>query len=214
MKKTALPFGIYGITADEFSKGRSCSFVVKEMLAAGVKIIQYREKENKSIREKWKDCLEIRKMTRDAGALFFVNDSIDLAMLVDADGVHIGQDDLPVAEVRKLIGNKIIGLSTHSPEQAKAAINDGADYIGVGPIYRTFTKKDVGEPLGFDYLDYVSKEVELPFVAIGGIKESNLDEVIRHGAKTIALVTEIVSADDIKATAAKLVNRMREAGLS
>jgi thiamine-phosphate pyrophosphorylase len=120
-------------------------------------------------------------------------------MLVKADGIHLGQDDLPVEKVRELVGSEmIIGLSTHSPEQAQDAVRRGADYIGVGPIYRTYTKKDVCEPVGLEYLDYVVKSINIPFVAIGGIKESNMDEVISRGAKCVAMVTEIVGAENIE----------------
>ena len=206
----ALPAGIYGITAEIYSNGRKNTDVVREMLLGGIKIIQYREKEEKSIREKYNECMEIRKMTRDAGALFLVNDFIDIALLADADGVHIGQDDLPVAEVRKLIGDKIIGVSTHSPEQALKALSDGADYIGVGPIYKTYTKKNVCEPVNLSYLDYVLQNINLSSVAIGGIKEHNIREVLKHGAKTVALVTEIVGADDIAGKAKKILSIMEE----
>jgi thiamine-phosphate pyrophosphorylase len=131
---------------------------------------------------------------------FLVNDHIDIAMLVDADGVHIGQNDLPPEKVRQLIGpQKIIGLSTHSPAQAQSAVQNGCvDYIGVGPLFTTQTKKNVCAPVGLEYLDYVASHISLPFVAIGGIKEHNIHTVKRHGAKIIALVTEIVGADDIE----------------
>ena len=113
-------------------------------------------------------------------------------------GLHVGQDDLPVASVRKLIGSdKIIGLSTHSPEQAHEAILAGADYIGVGPIFATQTKEDVCAPVGFSYLEYVAGNLDIPFVAIGGIKCHNLQEVVSRGARTVCMVTEIVGAGDI-----------------
>jgi len=144
-------------------------------------------------------------MTREAGVLFIVNDYVDIAQLVDADGVHVGQDDFPVAEVRRLIGpDKLIGLSTHNPEQAAAAVIAGADYIGVGPIFSTRTKDDVCAPVGLGYLDHVVRTCPLPFVAIGGIKEHNLGQVLDHGAKTVCLVTEIVGAGEIAATVRRL----------
>jgi thiamine-phosphate pyrophosphorylase len=123
-----------------------------------------------------------------------------LALLVGADGVHVGQDDLPVEAVRRLAGpDMIIGLSTHSPEQAQAALKMEVDYIGVGPIFLTNTKKDVCAPVGLEYLEYVVQNIPLPFVAIGGIKEHNILEVRKRGAACICLVTEIVGAIDIKA---------------
>ncbi len=190
---------IYGITAEEYSRGRSNIEVVSQMIDAGIKVIQYREKD-KSMRQKYEECLKIRDMTREVGVTFIVNDHPDLALLVGADGVHLGQDDLPPERVRELVGDgMIIGLSTHSPAQAEAAVKSGVDYIGVGPIFATKTKKDVCEPVGLEYLDYVVQNIKLPFVAIGGIKEHNIAEVSRRGARCIALVTEIVGAEDIGA---------------
>ncbi len=133
-----------------------------------------------------------------------VNDFVDIALLVDADGVHVGQDDLPVDLVRRLVGDKIIGLSTHSPDQARAAEAAGADYIGVGPIFETQTKDNVCAPVGLEYLEYAVAHVRTPFVAIGGIKEHNMHEVCRRGAGTICLVTEIVGAADIAAQVKRL----------
>ena len=201
--------GIYCITAEKYSGGRSNIDVVKAMIGAGVRIIQYREKE-KSMLEKYRECIKIREMTGETGVLLIVNDHADLALAAGADGVHIGQDDLPLEKVRELTGDgMIIGVSTHSPEQARAAVRGGADYIGIGPIYRTFTKKDVCEPVGLECLDYAVKNVPVPFVAIGGIKEHNLHEVLERGARCVAMVTEIVGAEDI---AAKILSIRKKMG--
>jgi thiamine-phosphate pyrophosphorylase len=206
-RQNILNTDIYCLTAEKFSLGRSNIAVVQTMLDNGIKLIQYREKEKK-MGAKLEECLELRRMTRVAGASFVINDDIDLAMLVEADGVHIGQQDLPVEAVRKLVGeNMVIGLSTHKPEEALDAVRRGVDYIGVGPIFRTFTKEDVCDPVGFEYLEYVAKNVDIPFVAIGGIKEHNVTEVVRCGASCIALITEIVEAEDI----GKKINALREA---
>jgi len=180
--------------------GRSNLEVVHQMLEAGIKIIQYREKDF-PMRQKYQECLAIRNMTAGYHVSFIINDDIHLALAVESDGVHIGQDDLPVEKVRELVGDKmLIGLSTHSPEQADRAVQSGiVDYIGVGPLYQTFTKKDVIPPVGIGYLDYVVSHHRIPFVAIGGIKENNVAEVIKHGATCICLVTEIVGAPDIAA---------------
>lgn len=208
-RRNILDTDIYCLTAEKFSLGRSNVDVVRAMLDAGVKLVQYREKEKKT-GVMYEECLAIRRMTREAGAAFIVNDNIDLAMMVGADGVHIGQEDYPVPVVRELVGEKMaIGLSTHAPEEARRAVADGADYIGVGPIFRTFTKEDVVDPVGFDYLDYVVKNLDIPFVAIGGIKEHNIGEVTRRGARCVALVTEIVGADDIGGTIAALRQAMK-----
>ena len=196
-----LPAGLYGITAEKFSGGRTNIQVVKEMIKGGLKIIQYREKRaSKSYSIILEECKQIRTLTRAAGVTFIVNDYVDVALLVDADGVHVGQDDLPVGEVRRLLGrDKIVGLSTHSPKQAENAVRAGADYLGVGPIFATKTKDDVCDPVGFSYLDWVVENISLPFVAIGGIKQHNIDQIAQRGAKTICLVTEVVGAPDIVA---------------
>ncbi|MCL5105399.1 MAG: thiamine phosphate synthase [Armatimonadetes bacterium] len=197
---------IYGITADEYSLGRGNVETVRLMAEAGVKVIQYREKD-KSARQMYEECLAIRELTRIGGVTFIVNDHVDLAVAVEADGVHIGQDDLPPEKVRQLVGDEmIIGLSTHSPTQARAAMDiaDIIDYIGVGPIFATNTKKDVSEPVGLEYLEYVVNNVKVPFVAIGGIKEHNIGLVRAGGAGIISLVTEIVGAPDIAAKVAAI----------
>jgi len=193
--KKSLPSGIYGITFERFSNGRSNIEVVQEMIKANIKVIQYREKD-KSFKEMYKEAKILREMTKKAGVLFIVNDHVELAMMVDADGVHIGDDDWPLKEVRKLVGeDKIIGLSTHSKDQALRAVELGADYIGVGPIYDTETKDYA--TVGIEYLEFVAQNISIPFVAIGGIKEHNIKEVIDAGARSVALVTEITQAKDI-----------------
>lgn len=210
--REVLPTGLYGITAEKFSNGRTNIEVVEQMIKGGIKIIQYREKRSfKSYDAILEECRQVRALTRAAGVTFIVNDYVDVAILVDADGVHVGQDDLPVGEVRKLLGrNKIIGLSTHSPQQAKDALLAGADYLGVGPIFATKTKDDVCDSVGFSYLDWVVENISLPFVAIGGIKLHNVDQVVQRGAKTICLVTEIVGASDIVARGHELQRTLAE----
>jgi len=196
--RRTLPAGIYGILGEKFSLGRSNADVARQMTDAGVRIIQYREKlKDKSIRTIYEECLTIRRITQEAGALFIVNDHAAIALMVGADGMHQGQDDLPVSELRRIAPGLLIGCSTHSPQQAEQAVRDGADYIGVGPIFSTQTKEDVCAPVGLNYLDYVAKNVHIPFVAIGGIKRETLPQVLAHGAKTVCLVTEIIGAEDI-----------------
>ena len=190
---------LYGITDSRLSLGRSVVEVVRGLLAGGVKIIQYREKDKHAGEMLW-ECRELRTLTRAAGACLIVNDHVDIAMLCEADGVHVGQEDLPVSEVRRLVGaDMIIGLSTHSPAHARIALEVGADYIGVGPLYATRTKADVVAPVTLEYLDWVVANIGLPFVAIGGIKRHNIGEVMRRGAKCCALVSELDGAEDIVA---------------
>ena len=195
---------IYAITDARLSLGRPVTEVAAALLEAGIKILQYREKHLKA-GAMLEQCQLLRRMTREAGACFIVNDHIDLAMICQADGVHVGQEDIPVPELRALLGpQKIIGLSTHSPEQAKNALAAGADYIGVGPIFATQTKEDVCDPVGFEYLDWVVANIKLPFVAIGGIKRYNAGELVRRGARCCALVSELVGAGDIAVRVAEL----------
>ena len=190
--------GLYGITAQELSKGRDNVSVVRAMLEGGIRIIQYREKTFDKLRQ-YRECLAIRRLTQDYGATFIVNDHADIAIAVNADGVHLGQEDLPLEEVRRQVGpHMLIGLSTHSPAQGDDAVRRGADYIGVGPVFATQTKKDAAAPVGFDCLAYAAK-LPLPSVAIGGIKESNLAEVAAHGPTCACLISDIVGADDITA---------------
>ena len=201
-------FPIYGITAEAMSNGRDNMTVVKAMLEAGIKFIQYREKERTGL-ARYEECLKLKKLTAEYGAAFIIDDFVDLAIAVDADGVHIGQDDLPVPAVRKLLGpDKIIGLSTHSPEQLEKAneIADLIDYIGCGPVYATNTKK-TAVPVGLEYVKYATEHAKMPFVAIGGIKEHNIHEVYNAGATTIAVVSDITSADDIVDKISKLAKK-------
>lgn len=189
---------LYALTDSRLSLGRPLRDVATGLLEAGVKILQYREKKA-SMAQKYHDCQMLRKLTRAYDACFIVNDHIELALACESDGLHVGQDDLPLPELRKLAPSLMIGLSTHSPEQARKAQADGADYIGVGPIFATQTKEDVVAPVGFKYLDWVVRNMDIPFVAIGGIKLHNVFEVARHGANCCALVSEFVGAPDIGA---------------
>ena len=201
---------IYAITDAGLSLGRPLEEVVSALMGAGVRILQYREKKLKS-GAMLEECRLLRRLTREAGACFIVNDHVDIAMLVQADGVHVGQEDLPVPAVRSLVGPEmVIGLSTHLPEQAREARSLGADYIGVGPIFATNTKEDVVDPVGYEYLDWVARNGDLPFVAIGGIKRHYIPEVARHGARCCSLVSELVGAPDIRTRVEDVRKAMRE----
>lgn len=194
MKNFKLPKGVYAITDSETSLGKNLIEYSTELLLGGAKILQYREK-NKRKGEILKEALELKKLTTKFNALFIINDYIDIALLVDADGVHLGQKDLPLKEARKLLGeNKIIGISANTFEEAKEAELNGADYIGVGPIFSTQTKKDANLPTGTKLLTKIKENLSIPFTAIGGIKLSNLDEVLKTGTTSICLVSELLSA--------------------
>ncbi len=208
-KRIEIPKGIYGITGDNFSHGKSNLECVKEMIEGSIRIIQYRDK-IKSMREKYQEAKEIAKLCKENKVPFLINDHVDLALLVDADGVHIGQDDYPVEEVRSLLGpDKIIGLSTHSPKQGLEALrNENVDYIGVGPIFPTTTKNT--KPVGLEYLDFAIKNLSLPFVAIGGIHEHNLQEILTRNVSRFCMVSGIVGAENITKTVKKLYKQWKE----
>ena len=198
--KKQMPKGLYAITAENFSNGRDNITVVKEMLDAGIKILQYRDKYKTKL-EKFKQCEIIRKLTLDYNVFFVVNDDIDIALAVESDGLHLGQDDLPIFYARKIVGdNMVIGISTHSPVQALTAQEQGADYIGVGPIFKTFTKDNVCETVGFEYLKYCVKNIKIHKVAIGGIKLSNIWQICNFHPDSICMVTEITASPNIKDT--------------
>ena len=198
---------LYALTDEGLSRGRSLEEVARALLGAGIRILQYREKRKKD-GEKLEQCRLLRRITREYDACFIIDDHVDIAMLCEADGVHVGQEDIPLADVRALVGSSMcIGVSTHAPEQALAAVQGGADYIGVGPVYATQTKEDVCAPVGLNYVDWVSSHISLPFVCIGGIKAHNIHEVVTHGGTCCALVSEFVSADDI----AQAVEKVRRA---
>ncbi|CAM4470945.1 thiamine-phosphate pyrophosphorylase [Paenibacillus endophyticus] len=200
-------FRLYAITGEQFHPGRSMIEVMEEAIKGGVDIIQLRDKSGDKavITEKAK---ALRELTRKYGVTFIVNDYIDIAMEVDADGIHLGQGDVPLLEARKMVGNKIIGISTHAIAEALLAEQQGADYIGVGPIYPTATKVDVVDPVTIAYVREVVKEVSIPFVAIGGIKLHNVDDVIQAGATRICAVSEIVGSDDVKGVCEAFIRKL------
>ncbi|MBC2854778.1 MAG: thiamine phosphate synthase [Cetobacterium somerae] len=206
MKKFDLPIGVYAITDSKSGKNKEFLEYCEDLLKGGAKIIQYREKK-RDLKLLLEEAKALRELTLKYNATFIVNDYLDIALLSEADGIHIGQDDLPIKDVRKILGeNKIIGISTHNPQEAQQAIIDGADYIGVGPIFYTETKEDVCAPVTLEYLDFVNKNIKLPYVAIGGIKENNIDKVLAMGAKSICLVSELVGADNTLETTKRINN--------
>lgn len=177
---------------------KACNLSGEEMvlktLGAGIRWVQFREKE-KSRMNIYEESLKIRNITRQYNAIFIVNDHTDIAFVVNAEGVHLGQDDLPIVEARKILGkNKIIGLSTHNIEQAINAEKDGADYIGFGPIFPTQTK-NAGDPRGIDMLREVKTRVNIPVVAIGGINHENVKSVLETGVDAVAVASAILVGD-------------------
>lgn len=176
-------------------------------LKAGVRLIQLREK-SLSDRELIDLARHVRQWTNDFEAIFIVNDRPDIAALVDADGVHLGQDDLDVASARKILGgDKLIGVSTHSIEQARQAVLDGADYLGVGPVFPSSTKSFAEFP-GLNYVRQVAAEISLPWFAIGGINEENVSALRLAGATRIAVSSAICSAESSEWAARELLYRL------
>jgi thiamine-phosphate pyrophosphorylase len=162
-------------------------------LQAGIGWIQYRDKES-SRRLIYEEAVKLRKITRDFNAVLIVNDHADIAYAVDADGVHLGQDDLPLHKARKIMKQKIMGISTHSMEQAREAEKGGADYIGFGPVFLTETK-DAGTPKGLDMLREIRREITIPVVAIGGITSVNVLSVFEAGADAVAVATALLKGN-------------------
>ena len=187
--------GFYFITDSSMSKDGIISDV-KKALKAGCKIIQYREK-NKSTREMIEEA-EVIKAECSKKALFLINDRVDIALAVDADGIHIGQDDIPVEIAREILGNeKIIGLSVNSIDEAIKAQNRGINYLALGPIFQTNTKKNAKNPTGTLMIKKIKEQVNLPLIAIGGINKNNITEVLQAGADSIAAISAIFSSDDV-----------------
>lgn len=193
-----LPSHFYAI-ADP-AGGHSPVELARTMLEAGARVMQLRLK-NVTSREFLAAARAISEMCRECGAVFIVNDRVDIAILSDADGVHLGQNDIPLDAGRKLIGpGKIIGVSTSGVETALAAENGGADYIGFGPVYPGGLKNiDEARARGLDRLAQVRAAVKLPIVAIGGITERTVPDVLRAGADAAAIITDVVKAPDIPA---------------
>lgn len=175
-----------------------------------MRVIQYRNKSS-SRKTIYETALRIAWMAKQAGVLFLVNDHTDIAAAVDADGVHLGQDDLPIGHARSVLGReKIIGISTHSPEQAVAAQAAGADYIGFGPLFRTATK-DAGQAQGIHGLTSLRNEISIPILAIGGINHENVKRVIQAGADGVAVISAILSSRDRKDATREMIRRIEEA---
>ena len=200
--------GLYLVTSQSLSRGRSTEKIVKMALAGGVRLIQLREK-NMPILQLTKLAEKIRAMTKKAGALLIINDCLELALAVGADGVHLGQDDLPVAHAKKIGKNLIIGASTHSLKEALAAQKAGASYVNIGPLFPTRTKKWNEKFLGIREMKQIASKIKVPFTVMGGIKANHVPDLVKAGAKTIAVVTAITAADNPRKAAKQLLALIR-----
>lgn len=187
---------LYLVTDTEILRGRDFYKCIEDALKGGVTTVQLREK-NSSGKEFLEKAYKLRELTKKYNATFIVNDRVDIAMICDADGVHVGQSDINAKDVRKLIGrNKILGVSTRCLEEAKKALADGADYIGVGAMFNTSTKKDA-KIVSFDTLKDIKDNVNIPIVCIGGISLENVAMFEDINIDGFAIVSAILKSDDI-----------------
>lgn len=192
-------YSIYLVTDDGCLQGRELLDCVREALEGGVTLVQYRAKTASSA-EMYAEALQLKALCDSFNVPLIINDRLDIAMAVGAAGVHLGQDDLPCAAARKILGEDyIIGVSAHNPAEAKAALQSGADYLGCGAVFGTATKADV-KKLGTEGLEAICKAKGLPVVGIGGVTADNYREVRAAGADGAAIVSGILAQPDIRAT--------------
>jgi thiamine-phosphate pyrophosphorylase len=200
---------LHVLTDRELSHDRDTLTVASAALDGGATVIQLRDKKA-STRTLVEEGQALRALTRERGALLIVNDRIDVALAIEADGAHIGQDDdMPIALARKLLGpDRILGISAGNLKEADVAVTSGADYLGVGPIYATKTKADAGEPIGLSLLTELASRYSTPIIAIGSIKADNAAAVLQAGALGIAVIRAVVSAEDITSATHELRDSM------
>ena len=202
---------LYPVTCEQHSAGRSNLEVLDAAIHGGARIIQLREKEF-TAGEFYRMALRFREMTARAGMLLMINDHVDIALAVGADGVHLGQEDLPLPATRKLAPELLIGISAHSREEALKGQSEGADYVNIGPIFPTGTKEGVKRFLGPEAIAGVAAGLEVPFTVMGGISGANIGQVLAEGARRVAVVTAVTMAVDMAGTVAFLREKIRQAG--
>jgi thiamine-phosphate pyrophosphorylase len=189
--------GYYFITDAKLSRAGNLRDV-KAAVKAGVKIVQHRNK-TATTKEMLDEALKLKAICKKAGVRFLVNDRVDIALACDADGVHLGNDDMPHKTARKLLSkSKIIGLTAHNVKEAREAERQGADYIGVSPVFLTDTKPDAGVPAGVELIAEVKKAVSIPIIAIGGINLDNAEDVVRAGADGLCAISAVVGKTDVR----------------
>jgi len=202
-----MDYSVYLVTGASHSAGRSTPDIVAAAIDGGVNVVQLRDKDT-SVRERLATGREVRELTREAGVPLIVNDRIDLAQAIDADGVHLGDDDLPIETARELLGeDAIVGRSVSFVDDACAAADAGADYLGVGAVYATGSKDDIDDDeygIGPERVAAIADAVSIPVVGIGGITADNAAPVIEAGADGVAVVSEITTADDPEAATRRL----------
>lgn len=198
---------LYPVSCEPLANGRSDIEWLEGVLAGGAKVVQLRDKHSDD-RIFYQKAVAFREMTNAAGALFIVNNRVDIALLTNADGVHLGNKDLPVEKVRELAPELIIGVSCNKPEQAATAKKRGASYFNIGPIYRTETKKKLTPFLGPDAITLFSALCDLPFTIMGGVKWEHIPEVVAKGARRIAVVTALTQAENIAAETRRWIDEI------
>ncbi len=212
--KKKIDYALYLVTDRALSLGRNNLEVIEAAVEGGVTVVQLREK-GASTREFYEEGLKIRDFLRSRRIPLIVNDRIDIALALDADGVHLGQDDMPLPVARRILGpRKIIGISVFELEEAREAEAGGADYLGLSPVFLTGTKPDLTRHLGLEGIPPVRQSVTIPLVGIGGMDETNAYDAVRAGLDGIAVVSAICSDSDPKAAARTLragVSRALEA---
>ncbi len=191
---------LYVAITESFCGGRSALEVLDACLDAGVSLIQMREKDRSSA-DLYRLGCAFRDRTRAAGALLIINDRIDIALAVEADGVHLGQEDLPLVAARTIAPNLILGASSSGLDQALAAQEAGADYVNIGPIYATDTKHVASGAVGPEIIGVMRPRLRIPLTCMGGIKSHNVHEVLEQGIRHVAVVTAVTAADDIRGAA-------------
>jgi len=196
---------LYVITDEQVGRGRSHLQIAEAAILGGADVLQLRDKESSGGRL-FRVALQLRKLTREAKIPLIVNDRLDIALAVDADGVHLGQADLPASVARRIMGSgRILGVSAETVAEAVAAEKDGADYLGVGPVFEARgTKPDAGDPRGLELIAEIRRHCRLPIVAIGGIDAENARKVLEAGADAAAVISAIAAADDIVEAARRL----------
>ncbi|GGL63484.1 thiamine-phosphate synthase [Halocalculus aciditolerans] len=208
------PMGAYLVTQSNRSRGRSTREIVDAAIDGGVDVVQLREK-HATARERYALARDIRKRTWDADVTFVVNDRVDTAVAVGADGVHLGDDDLPVGVARDILGpDALVGRSVSTVEGARAAVDAGADYLGVGAVFETSSKETAEEEteIGLETVESVANAVDVPVVAIGGITPENAEDVVAAGADGVAVVSAITAADDPAAATRELAAAVERGG--
>lgn len=200
---------LYVVITEAFCAGRPALDVLDACLEAGVRLVQYREKDADG-RTLYAGARAFRERTAEADALLIINDRVDVALAVGADGVHLGQGDLPMAAVRRVAPDLILGASSHDLDEAMTAQEAGASYVNIGPIFPTQTKAVPTGVVGPDMIDAIAPHLNVPFTCMGGIKAHNVAQVTARGARHVAVVTAVTAADDVAAAARELRAAIRE----